>query len=355
MIKKVCLAFGVLLVLFVAAIVFWPEKSYTPYEVAADYQAQVDAFDLPSMPPDWKWKAFAAEDGTVLRWGETGNSDAAKATVLFVPGYTASVDMYGEHADFLARQGYHVIGFDLRGQGGSERHRKSRPEKLWVDDFSAYSDDLAGFIKAMKRRDGQPVILAASSFGGHVAVRAAGDHTLGVDGLYLLAPALRPKSDPYTFEQAKRLMTISRLFGKSKNYVYGQTDWRPDGLDFTQGSDCSSYPKRLYLRDALFTRRPEQRVGGITNQFGAEFFESSDYVLQSGYLEKIDMPVSVISAVNDTFVLTDTNSQACSERFPNCREITPPKSGHCLLQEDDATLGLILRELESLVERINRQ
>ena len=54
----------------------------------------------------------------------------------------------------------------------------------------------------------------------------------------------------------------------------GQSDWQPDGLDFTKGSDCSSNPERLYLRDTLFTRHPEQRVGGITNQYGAEFFES---------------------------------------------------------------------------------
>lgn len=355
MIKRVLKGLGALALLALAALILWPEKSYTPYEVDAAYQAQVDAFEFPSMPPDWRWKTFVAADGTKLRWGETGNKDAAKASLLFVPGYTASFDMYGEHVDLLARRGYHVIGLDLRGQGGSESHRESHPEKLWVEDFSDYSDDLAAFIKRLDRNQGQPLILAAISFGGHVGTRAMGDHDLGVDGLYLLAPALRPRSDPYSFEQAKRMMALSRMFGKSKHYVFGETDWRPDGLDFTQGSDCSSNPKRLYLRDVLFTRHPEQRVGGITNQYGAEFFGSSEHILADGYLEAIDVPVTIISAELDTYVHTDVNRQACSDRFPDCREVTPPKSGHCLLQEDDATLEIMFGEFDQLVERINTQ
>ncbi len=352
MIKNISLGLAGLLVLFFAAIIIWPEKAYEPYRVSSAYQAQVDAFNLPPMPPDWRWETFTASDGTRLRWGETGNAEAAKATIIYVPGYTASFEMYGEHTDILARRGYHVIGFDLRGQGGSERHRADQPEKMWVDDFRVYSDDLAAFINSLPSRDGRPVLLAAISFGGHVGARAVVDHDLPVDGLFLLAPAFRPQSTPYTFERAKQLMNLSRAMGKSQHYVYGQTDWRPDGLDYTQGSDCSSNPDRLYLRDALFTRQPEQRVGGVTNQWGAEFFESSEALLSPGYLENITVPVTMISAARDTFVVTDYNSRACSDQIPDCREVTPQGSGHCLLQESDAIVEQIFSEIDALLERV---
>jgi len=346
---------GILIALFfgIVAIFVWPEKSYEPYAVDAAYQAQVDAFVLPGVPPDWEWKSFTAKDGTKLRWGETGNKDAAKASLIWVPGYTATLDMYGEHFDDFARRGYHVIGLDLRGQGGSERHREHQPEKMWVKDFATYSDDLAAFIQSLPKREDRPLILSGASFGGHVATRTVGDHTLPVHGLYLIAPALRPESAPYTFEQAKGLMQISNLIGKSKHYVYGQKDWRPDGLDYTQGSDCSSNPKRLYLRDAVFTRKPEQRVGGITNQYGLEFFKSSEYLLSEGYLEKLTLPVSIISATNDTFVVTDYNSRACRDQMLDCREVTPPNTGHCLSQESDAVLETMYDEMDALLERIN--
>ena len=69
-------------------------------------------------------------------------------SVMLIPGYTSSMDMYGEHVAMLAVRGYHVMGLDLRGQGGSDRHFPKQPETLWVEDFSVYSDDLAGFIKS---------------------------------------------------------------------------------------------------------------------------------------------------------------------------------------------------------------
>lgn len=352
MLKRILKFIGLVIFFGIVAIFVWPEKSYVPYEVDDAYQAQVDAFILPDMPPDWEWKSFTTEDGTKLRWGETGNKDAAKASIIWVPGYTATLDMYGEHFDDLARKGFHVIGVDLRGQGGSERHRDYQPEKLWVKTFATYSDDLAAFIKSLPKRDGRPVILAGSSFGGHVVTRTVGDHTLPIDGLYLIAPAFRPASAPYTFEQAKGLMTLSKWLGKSKHYVYGQQDWRPDGLDYTQGSDCSSNPKRLYLRDAVFTRYPEQRVGGITNQYGLEFFKSSEYLLADGYLEALTLPVTIISASNDTFVVTDYNSRACRDKMPNCHEVTPPNTGHCLAQESDAVLALMYNEMDALLRRV---
>ena len=351
MFKKAFLGISLLSIIFVLAVFLWPETSYEPYKVDAAYQAQVDAFYLPDMPPDWKWGSYSAQDGTRLRWGETGNRFATKASIILVPGYTATLDMYGEHMDALARDGFHVIGFDLRGQGGSERHRAAHPEKLWVKDFRDYSDDLAGFIRQQNFAEDHILILAGISFGGHVTTRVVGDHDLSIDGLYLIAPALQPMSAPYTFEQAKRMMAVSRIFGKAKHYVYGQNDWRPDGTDFTLGSNCSSNPSRLYYRDVVFTRKPEQRVGGVTNQWGAEFFESSEYVLEPGYLEKITVPVTIISAAHDDFVVTDINSQACSDRFSDCRELKIPETGHCLLQESDAVLEQIYQEIHGLFKR----
>lgn len=350
MIKKFLLGLIGLIVISLAVIILWPEKKYEPYHVSAEYQAQVDAFNVPGMPPDWTWKSHQAEDGTRLRWGETGNRDAARASVVIVPGYTATLDMYGEHVDYLARSGMHVVGVDMRGQGGSERHREEQPEKLWVDDFSVYSDDLAAFIEAQAFPQNRPTILLGISFGGHVATRMAGDHETRIDGLFLIAPALRPMAQPYTLEEATRLVNVARRFGKARHYTPGQGNWQPDGFDFTVGSNCSSNPKRLYYRDVIFTRNPDQRVGGVTNQWGAEFFESSFYVLGDGYLEAIDIPVSIISADHEDFVVTEVNSDACDTRFPNCREVRIPGTGHCLLQESDEVLQLMFDEIDALIE-----
>jgi len=98
-----------------------------------------------------------------MRYGQTGNSGAARATIVMIPGYTATMDMYGEQVGHLATRGYHVIGFDLRGQGGSERARTSQPEKLLIKDFKVYSNDVALFLQQMNIPSNRPVILMGMS------------------------------------------------------------------------------------------------------------------------------------------------------------------------------------------------
>ena len=185
--KRFFLGLLAILLLAIVALLFWPEKRYEPFQVNDAYQAQVDAYYVPSMPRDWEWKTFVTRDGTRLRWGETGNAEAAKATLIWVPGYTATLDMYGEHFDVFAKQGFHIVGIDMRGQGGSERHRESQPEKLWVSDFNVYSQDVTGFIESLNIPSERPLILTGVSFGGHVVARTVGEFTTEVDGLFLLS------------------------------------------------------------------------------------------------------------------------------------------------------------------------
>ena len=355
MISRIFKGLAVSLIIGFIAFYFWPEKRYKPFQVDANFQAQVDAYHLPDMPPDWTWQRFETSDGTGLRWGETGNSGAAKATLIIIPGYTATMSMYGEHVDMLARQGYHVVGIDLRGQGGSDRYRDSQPEKLWVKNFSQYSNDLAEFIKSFPQT-ARPIIPMAISFGGHVAIRMSGDHPGLVDGLYLMAPAVIPKAGELAFKKAKSLMNWSRWLGKGKHYLQGDDNWKPfsDDLSIANIDMCSSNPKRLPNRDVVFTRYPAERVGGVTAQWGAEFFESSEYIREAGYLESIDVPVTMVSASVDHFVVTEENQKVCDSRFSDCVRLDLIDAGHCLFQESDAHLKQIFTALDELTLRVSK-
>ena len=340
------------LIVGLAAFYFWPEKTYKPYAVSADYNAQADVYVVPAMPPDWSWGLYKNGEEPELRFGETGNRDAAKATIIFVPGYTATLDMYGEQFDMLARRGYHVMGLDMRGQGGSERHRPEFPEKLWVGDFENYGDDIRNWLSGMDLPQDRIVILAGSSFGGNTVIRAAGDAPLNIDGLYLLAPAIEPNTGEYSFERAKSMLSRFILIGRGKRYVLGQGDWKPESNDLTTTSNCSSYAKRLHYRDVIFTREPEQRVGGATNKWFYEFLKSSEHMNNQAYLSNIQIPVTVITAEIDDFVSNDVNAKACADYFPNCVEVVIPGTKHCLLQENDVVQMRLYDEFDALFERI---
>jgi len=307
-----------LLLLGIIGFFAWPEKSYKPYEVSAKYRAQVDKFNIPDMPSDWTWSKFKSEDGVKMRFGQTGNSGSARATVVLIPGYTATLDMYGEQVGHIAERGYHVVGFDLRGQGGSDRERVSQPEKLYIKDFKVYSNDVALFLQQLNIPDDRPVVLMAMSFGGHVSFRVGAEHPDLVDGLLLLAPALRPKAGDMSFEEAVRFLKMGDLLGKDRRYLPGQTNWKPvhESNLLTAGMEhCASDIRRAPMRDAVFTLRPEQRVGGVTFNWGRKFFGSSEFVLQAGYPESLEMPLTMIHAELDDFVETDMNKEVCDTLY----------------------------------------
>jgi len=343
-----------IVILAIVVFLFRPEKAYEAYVVSEDYQAQVDKFNLPAMPADWTWQRFEAEDGTGLRWGETGNRGSSSVTLIMVPGYTATMSMYGEHVDRLARKGYHVIGVDLRGQGGSDRHFPKQPEKLWVKDFGVYSDDLAAFITSQNFKEERTVIPMASSFGGHVGLRMAHDYPGLVDGYYFIAPAIEPKAGTTPFDDAGSQMNAAQKMKQGKRYLPGNGNWKPEtpsdlsrhGIEY-----CSSNPLRLPNRDVIFTREPEQRVGGVTVQWGAEFFQSAVLMRDANYFDPIKVPVTIISADRDDFVSNAALDDACG-KLADCQLERYPGSGHCLLQETNNVVDGMLEQVDVLVARV---
>jgi len=76
-------------------------------------------------------------------------------------------------------------------------------------------------------------------------------------------------------------MNWARRLGKSKHYLAGNGNWKPHtptDLLAQHGDKCSSNPARYPYKEVIYTRDPGERVGGVTAQWGAEFFESSQYI-----------------------------------------------------------------------------
>ncbi len=350
MIRRAFLALLSLIVLSLFSFLTWPESDYHRWQPDAEYLAEVAAYDIPDFPLAWRTALHTTNDGTRLRWGETTNRATAKATLVIVPGYTATLDMYGEHVGMLVERGYHVMGVDLRGQGMSERARPDKPEKLYVKDFGVYSDDLAGFIAENAPSDAT-VIPFGMSMGGHVALRMAADHPGSADGLFLLAPAIAPKSGDLDVKTMYRVTSFAEFLGRGKRYLPGQGDWTPKGRDFSVASVelCASEPKRLWLRDAVFTRTPQQRVGGVTSSWLKAMLDSSTRLLTSSDVEALPIPVTMIRAEVEDFVQNDAIEKVCSS-MGNCDQVDLPGTGHCLMQENDDVLNEMFDALDSMVE-----
>ena len=78
-------------------------------------------------PSGWKFDTFYPEAGIELRTG-TIDSENAKGTVIFVPGFTGTIEMSMGTISQLNNAGFRVAAIEYRGQGKSYRPI-SNPEK----------------------------------------------------------------------------------------------------------------------------------------------------------------------------------------------------------------------------------
>lgn len=351
MIKKIIKGVVWALVIGLVVFILWPPEKYEPYQVTPEYQAQIDAFYIPPMPNGWKYEKYVTRDFVKIRIGKGPVNPNAKATLILMPGFTGLLDQYGEQLSHWQSKGFNVAGIDIRGQGGSDRPLKFNPEKSWVNDFSVYAEDIAEILDAEFSDTNAPIVMIGQSFGAHVAYRTVAAHDTDVAGLLLTVPAFRPNTGETPYGAAKFLYRLSQMTGKTDRYAPGASNWRPDVQDLTQKIPCSSEPKRIYLRDAMYVKDPSLRMGSATYQWFGQLMLSGEKMITPEWSSKIDVPVTMLLAENDTIVINDPAIEVCND-IGSCEYKIIEASGHCVLQENDQILQQVYDSVDQLVAKL---
>jgi acylglycerol lipase len=102
----------------------------------------------------------------------------ARGIVLINHGFKSHRGLYGWVAEQLVQKGLAVYALDMRGHG------KSEGERLYVEKFGDYADDLAKLAELAKQREqNAPAFVLGHSAGGVVACIYALDHQKEIAGL----------------------------------------------------------------------------------------------------------------------------------------------------------------------------
>lgn len=146
------------------------------------------------LPPEgWAWGYVQAGGSAIQRYGVASPPRVPAATVVIVPGYGESAEVWFETVRDLMDDGANVWVLDRAGQGGSARYGKPR-DKGYVPSFAPDVANLQALVRAVIRPEpDMPVILLSHADGAVVALRAI-EAGLKVDGLMAGAPALATKS-----------------------------------------------------------------------------------------------------------------------------------------------------------------
>lgn len=132
---------------------------------------------------------FTAE-GRKLHY-EAYEKALSRGSIIILHGFTESAEKFREAAYYFRKAGYSVFSLDMEGHGKSHRSSKKK-EKVEIDSFDTYADDLNFFIEkvvAPNTKSGK-IHIYSHSLGSNVALLYLMKHPYAVEKAVLSSPMI---------------------------------------------------------------------------------------------------------------------------------------------------------------------
>ncbi|MEM7644124.1 MAG: alpha/beta hydrolase [Pseudomonadota bacterium] len=298
---------------------------------------------LEKLPEDFAFGRFEPTPGIVLETGRLAARGPSRGTVVFVPGYTAPLELYAQEMRALAEAGWDVAALVLRGQGRSVR-LATRYDLGHVRDYANLTADLAAFVA---RQEG-PIVVVGLSQGAHVALRMAADYAPEVLAYALIVPMIGIPGG----RVGRGVADLLARNGAAGAYLPGSLPW-PRRTPFTRlvgrGNVCQPDADLANLRRALMEVDPDLRVEVPSAGWVSATFASIDVLERIG--PSVEAPVLMVTAGRDRVVSSRAAGRLCA-RMSDCREVRLPGAPHCAVEGDarrspvvmEAVTGFLARE-----------
>ena len=286
----------------------------------------------PNPKPDGAHEGYAvAPDGVKIRYGRWRSSTARnKGTIIFLQGRSEFVEKSYETVREMLLQGFDVISFDWRGQGGSDRMLENR-RKGYVDDFCEYVTDLETIIEDVALPDCRaPFFIVAHSTGGLVALMAAPQLANTIRRMVLCSPFLGIADARVTQGFAKMATGALSTIGLGELYIAGNDDSILDRQ--FEGNVLTSDQSRYDRNHDFLTQHPELAIGGIAAHWLFAACKAMDQVLEPEFFHEIGIPTLFLLAGSDR-VVDNRESEMLCERLSSGSLLTIDGAQHELLHE----------------------
>lgn len=263
---------------------------------------------------------YVTIDGTRIRYVEEGKGPP----VVFLHGLGASIYTWRDVLGPVAQAGFHVVAFDNRGFGGSDKPATGyRPA-----DYAALA---AHFLDSLHLTD---VVLVGHSMGGEIAALTALKAPGTVRGLVLIDAAGLGTHVPQLARIA-RLPLVGRLIA---------------GLRSRKGTEealrsAFGDPRRVTAQevDQYYAPVAEPDFGRALAGVAREF----DFSALKGRLDSVSVPTLVMWGARDRWIPVGVGQQMALS-LPHAAFVLVPGAGHDVPDEDPAAL---LRSLIAFLQQ----
>lgn len=243
---------------------------------------------------------FTSFDGTKIFY-EYFMCENAKANVVIVHGLSEFTKKYYEFATYILNQGYNVFLYDQRCHGLSDRLTSDK-DVIHVKSYRDYSKDLEWYIdNIVLKAEKKPIYIYSHSMGGGVAATYLTKDYCKAEKAVLSAPLLEPYVGNVPVWFAKSGIKLLSLVVGSHKIFSGSREFNPE-YKF-ENSDDESYSRFRYNMDLRINNENYQTtpmsLGWVNATLG-----NSLYIKRQRNIDKIKIPVLLISAENDRAVRT---------------------------------------------------
>jgi lysophospholipase len=292
----------------------------------------------------------AGADGAPLRFGVwQTRSRPARGSILLLTGRGEFIDKYaGEVIGELLARGFAVYACDWRGQGLSARQLEDR-QKGHIDRYETYLGDLQAFLAAVVMPEApRPVVALTHSMGGHILLRHLSENagTTPISAGILGAPMTGLRREAII---ATILTLLPPVAAVEERYFYGSAPFRMIGREFT-GNKVTHDERRYRFTEAWFAADSRLALGGPTVGWLRQTLRSIWALGAPGYLERVRVPLLLLSAGQDLLVDSMTHTGVAS-RLPDCRHLVYASARHEIMMEVDAIRARFFADCDTFLAR----
>ncbi len=278
------------------------------------------------------------------RWKATNYS--MHGTVLLLHGRAEYVEKLFETITDLRENGFEVLTFDWRGQGGSSRLLENE-RAGYVDDFDQYVFDLEAIMNDVALPDCKaPFYILAHSTGSLIALLAAPVFANRIRRMVLSAPLLGFGKTGLSHKSLKFFSGLLCAFGLGEVYMAGGAT--PDENRPFAGNRLTSDTKRFERNLRFVEEHRELSIGGPTAAWVFAASRAMDRVHDPDFHNQITIPILLVAAGNDE-VVSNEAIEDLGRRLRSGSTLTIPGAKHEMLQERDVFREQLLAAFYSFV------
>lgn len=293
---------------------------------------------------------FLERAGARLRYACWNVPGTARGTVVVVTGRGEFVEKYAtELVGELLGRGYGVITMDWRGQGLSDRALANR-NKGHIDSFATYMADFQFFLdKVVIPTAPRPILALCHSMGAHITMRVLAENGSGPFSAALLTSPMTGLKRETMLRSV--LMLVPELPALEERYLFGTGPFVLFAREFH--SNFVTHDERRYrFTDDWFTADPRLALGGPTLGWARQAMRSMMAALAPGYLERIELPVLLLSAGEDRLVESETH-RPVAERLRRGEYLAFGDARHEIMMETDAIRARFWEAFDRLAKAVS--